>query len=99
MSAVTAPSLASLAHDMEQGRPLSCQAVAQLLGLSERNLHNAARIAYPLTAPEQAVQLTMREVVMLLLRQAAQGRTPSEMVDLPLEDNLVWRLLQRPDPA
>jgi hypothetical protein len=91
MSALPNDSLDALAQDMEQGRPLCSEAVARLSGRSEQALRSAARVAYPLTAPDQALQLAMRDVVAVLYRQArgAAGE--------PAEDNLVWRLLRRPE--
>jgi hypothetical protein len=90
MSALPYDPLDALAQDMEQGRPLDSEAVARLTGRTEHALRSAARVAYPLTAPDQALQLAMRDVVDVLYRQArGQGGEPPD-------DNLVWRLLQRP---
>lgn len=91
MSAFPQDPLEVLARDMELGRPLCSDDVTRLSGRSEQALRSAARIAYPLTPADQALQLAMRDVVGVLYRQARGGAGE------PAEDNLVWRLLQRSD--
>ncbi|MBI5277179.1 MAG: hypothetical protein HY854_12020 [Burkholderiales bacterium] len=74
-----------LVEDVVQGRSLAPGAVAELLGIPESSLRNAARHAYPLTRPDDAVQFAMRELV--LAADAGPGA---------VQDSLAWRLVRQP---
>lgn len=91
MDAAARETLNALAADLQEGRHAAPETLAHLLRIEERSLRRVSYRAYPLTAPEQAVQFAMRDLVEavergmgLVSRHREEGRD---------EEDFLWRLI------
>jgi hypothetical protein len=81
----TPPATAAFGHFLDQlaqGRHLQPGGVADLLGVQEAALRYVARLAYPLSREDHAVQFILRDLLLLAKRRADEGDVPTALKEI-----------------